>query len=66
MARIVAGFVMPHDPLIFVNPKGLDRSKVLAAYEHIRVRLRELEVTTAIVIGADHYILFGPNCLPQM
>lgn len=66
MATIVGGFLMSHDPLVFINPRKVDPSPVLAAYEAIGERVRELEATAAVVIGADHYILFGPTCLPQM
>lgn len=65
MGEIVGGFVMPHDPLIFVNPKKADRSVIFDAYEEIRSRVEALEATTAVIVGADHYILFGPACLPQ-
>lgn len=66
MAQIVGGFVMPHDPLIFINPKGVDRDSVMGAYSSIKARVADLEADCAIIIGADHYILFGPDCLPQM
>lgn len=67
MADVVGGFLLPHDPLIFQMPDAppeAERTAVLAAYDAIRRRVAELGATTAIVIGADHYILFGPGCLP--
>lgn len=67
MAEIVGGFLLPHDPLIFQMPDAApeaERSAVLGAFETIRERIATLNATTAIVIGADHYVLFGPGCLP--
>ena len=69
MAEIVGGFVMAHDPLITGDPEVADskqRENVMAAFSEIRDRVRALEATTAIIIGDDHYVLFGPHCLPQM
>jgi protocatechuate 4,5-dioxygenase, beta chain len=66
MAQVVGGFLMSHDPLVFINPRKADASSVVAVYEVIRERLGELNATAAVIIGADHYILFGPACLPQM
>lgn len=65
MGKLVGGFMMPHDPLVFVNPKRCDRDHILAAYTEIGRRIADLAATSAIIIGADHYILFGPKCLPQ-
>lgn len=68
MAEIVGGFLMPHDPLIFQMPDAAapaQRKRVLDAYARIGERIADLEADTAIVIGADHYILFGPQCLPS-
>lgn len=65
MGKVVGGFMMPHDPLVFVNPRKRDRDHILDAYAEIRRRVVLLEATSAIIIGADHYILFGPKCLPQ-
>lgn len=66
VGKIVGGFVVPHDPLIFVNPKKADRSHLMTAYAEVRKRIVSLGATSAIVIGADHYILFSPKCLPQI
>jgi protocatechuate 4,5-dioxygenase, beta chain len=65
MAKIVGGFVVPHDPLIFVNPQRENRDDIFAAFEEVKRRITVLAADCVIVIGADHYILFGPNCLPQ-
>ena len=73
MADIVGGFVVPHDPLIFSPPlmagaeaPAEQRARVMSAFASVAKRIGELNATTAIVIGSDHYLLFGPGCLPQM
>lgn len=65
MAEIVGGFIMPHDPLLFVNPKKKERDHLIGAYSEIRDKVSKSGATKAIIFGADHYILFGPRCLPQ-
>lgn len=69
MATVVGGFLMPHDPLVFAAPNAAppeQAARVLAAFDRIRRRIGELGADTAIIVGADHYILFGPGCLPSM
>lgn len=69
MAEIVGGFLMAHDPLITANPEVADpkqRDNVMAAFTEMQGRVRDLGATTAIIIGDDHYVMFGPHCLPQM
>ncbi|MEX5748997.1 hypothetical protein [Massilia sp. X63] len=68
MATVVGGFVLPHSPIMFTAPDALGaerRAKVDACYRAISARLRELEVDTVVIAGADHYLIFGPSCLPQ-
>jgi protocatechuate 4,5-dioxygenase, beta chain len=68
MASIVSAFVLPHVPLTLSEPAAVrpDQSaRVHDAYAKIARRLRELDVDTVITIGADHYGLFGPHCIPQ-
>lgn len=68
MAKIVGGFLMPHDPLIAGAPQAVEpakRDKVNAAFETIAGRVRELQADTVIVIGDDHYAMFGPHCIPR-
>ncbi|OVZ56876.1 protocatechuate 3,4-dioxygenase [Pigmentiphaga sp. NML080357] len=68
MAKIVGGFVMPHEPGIFYMPEDRwtdGQRRVMAAYGDIARRIGELGATAAIVVGADHYVLFGPGCLPS-
>jgi len=68
MAHIAGGFILPHEPGIFYMPedKWTDgQRRVRAAYDAIGRRIGELEATTVVVVGADHYVLFGPGCLPS-
>ncbi len=68
MAQIVGGFLVPHDPLMFVAAAAApaaQRANVDAAFAEVRRRIAALAPTAAIVVGADHYIAFGPGCLPQ-
>jgi protocatechuate 4,5-dioxygenase beta chain len=41
------------------------RDGVFGAYEEISQRLQELDADAVVVFGTDHYLLFGPGCLPQ-
>jgi protocatechuate 4,5-dioxygenase beta chain len=68
MAQIVGGFIMPHDPLITGNPEIADAGqveRVNAAFARVVERVKELKADTAIVVGDDHFTMFGPHCLPQ-
>ncbi|SEJ53737.1 protocatechuate 4,5-dioxygenase, beta chain [Azotobacter beijerinckii] len=68
MGKIVGGFWMPHDPVMFVAPEAPpqeQRDKVWGAYQECARRLAELEPTAVIIVGCDHYILFGTHCLPR-
>ncbi|KAF0808711.1 protocatechuate 4,5-dioxygenase subunit beta [Alcanivorax sp. S71-1-4] len=68
MGKIVGGFWMPHDPVMLVAPDApaqAVRDTVWGAYERCAQRLAALDPTTVIIIGCDHYILFGPHCLPS-
>jgi protocatechuate 4,5-dioxygenase beta chain len=68
MASVVAGFTLPHDPLIVSDPKAPAPAKakvVHDAFAHIERRLRELAVDTVVVLASDHYGLYGPHCVPQ-
>jgi protocatechuate 4,5-dioxygenase, beta chain len=68
MASIVGAFVLPHVPLTLSEPAAAtpqQSARVHAAYGQIVTRLRELQVDTVVTIGADHYGLFGPQCIPQ-
>ncbi|MCR5879605.1 hypothetical protein [Phenylobacterium sp. J367] len=68
MGTIVGGFVLPHEPGLFFTARdeaGPGLAEVHAAYDRVRDRIGELRATSVIVIGADHYVLFGPQCLPN-
>jgi len=68
MAEIVGGFVVPHNPVMYFNPKGASQEQsdtVYGAYAKMADRIKELKADTAIIIGCDHYILFGTECLPR-
>ncbi len=68
MGKIVGGFWMPHDPVMLVAPEAPAeevRDLVWGAYAKCAERLAELKPTSVIVLGCDHYILFGPHCLPS-
>ena len=68
MGKIVGGFWVPHDPVMFVAPNAPDatqRDAVWAAYGQCAERLAALGPTTVIIVGCDHYILFGTHCLPR-
>ncbi len=67
MAKIVGGFVVPHNPVMFFNPDAAPEAQkkaVYDAYAAMAARVAELKATSAIIIGCDHYILFGTDCLP--
>ncbi len=68
MAKMVGGFLLPHDPLIAGAPQAAEPAKsenVRAAFATIATRVRELKADTVIVIGDDHYAMFGPHCIPR-
>jgi protocatechuate 4,5-dioxygenase beta chain len=67
MAKIVGGFLMPHEPgvLRIAQPWSEAQQQVMGAYTAIARRIAELQADTVIVVGSDHYVLFGPQCLPS-
>jgi protocatechuate 4,5-dioxygenase beta chain len=68
MGTIAGGFIMPHEPGIFYMPKDkwtAEQTRVRSAYDQVAKRIGELGATTVVVVGADHYVLFGPGCLPS-
>ncbi|MGC0416856.1 hypothetical protein [Embleya sp. AB8] len=68
MGTVVGGFLLPHDPLIHTAPQAPPadvRDRVTAAYRAVAERLAALDPTDVVIIGADHYVLFGPGCLPR-
>lgn len=68
MAQLVAGFCMPHDPLMSASPQINQQDSadnILAGMADVHQRLVTAKVDTVIVVGDDHYTMFGPHCLPQ-
>lgn len=68
MAEIVGGFLVPHDPVMFVarDAAPADQAeKVWGAYERCAERLATSGATTVLIVGNDHYMLFGTTCLPK-
>ncbi|MGB0216408.1 MAG: protocatechuate 3,4-dioxygenase [Alteromonas oceani] len=68
MAQVVAGFMLPHDPLIAAMPDAPPEEKKKAcmdAFQDIANRLKSLDVDTVIVIGDDHYTIHKPACIPS-
>ena len=68
MAEIVGGFLLPHDPLISAAPDAPSpeqKNAVMQAFETVSKRIKELAVDTVIVVGDDHYTVFGPHCIPR-
>lgn len=69
MAELVAGFIMPHVPLIKANTDAApeaQRAAVLGAFDEIAQNLRTNRVDTVITIGSDHCSIFGTECLPPI
>jgi protocatechuate 4,5-dioxygenase, beta chain len=68
MAKLVAGFCVSHDPFMSAKPEISQQKSadiVLAGMADVYRRLINAKVSTVIVVGDDHYCLFGPHCLPQ-
>lgn len=68
MGKIVGGFLVPHDPVMFVIPNAPApevAKRMWGAFQTCAERIAELKPTAAIIIGADHYFNFGTGCLPQ-
>ncbi len=68
MGQIVGGFLVPHDPVMFIAPKAPAaeiQARMWGAFAECSRRLAELRPTSVVIIGADHYMLFGTSCLPS-
>ncbi|WP_280192061.1 hypothetical protein [Delftia sp. PS-11] len=68
MGKIVGGFLVPHDPVMFVAPDAPAKAvaqRMWDAFAECSRRLAALEATSVVIIGADHYLLFDTGCLPQ-
>lgn len=68
MGKIVGGFLVPHDPMMFHAPEAAApdiRSRMWGAFEQCSQRLGQLDATAVVIVGGDHYFNFGTDCLPQ-
>ncbi|REE06606.1 protocatechuate 4,5-dioxygenase beta chain [Paraburkholderia sp. BL27I4N3] len=68
MGKVVGGFLVPHDPVMFVAPEAPApsvRQRMWGAFSECARRLAELRPTSVVIVGADHYMLFGTSCLPS-
>ncbi len=68
MGKIVGGFMVPHDPIMFQAPEAPApevRQRMWAAFDICAERLAKLDATAVVIVGADHYFNFGTECLPQ-
>lgn len=69
MAQLVGGFCLPHNPLITGAPDAPpadQAARVMAAFEQVRAGIERLRGDAVIVIGDDHYTMFGPNIQPRI
>lgn len=60
--------MLPHEPGIFYLPRERwteGQHRVRAAYDQVARRIGELGANAVVIVGADHYVLFGPGCLPS-
>lgn len=68
MAKVVGGFLMPHNPMLAIGRDAADPAQaktVFDTFSKIVDRVRALEADTVIIIGDDHYTNFGPHCIPS-
>ena len=68
MAELVGGFCIPHVPLVAAQFESAPQDKqkiVMDGYATVTRRLRELEVDTVVMIGDDHYTIFGTDIVPR-
>ncbi len=69
MADIVGAFCLPHDPFITAFTERAEpgqAARIFSAFEQVRQQIALRGADTVLVIGDDHYALFGPQCQPQM
>ncbi len=68
MAELVGGFILPHAPMYLTLNDVCETDKKKAcdvAFAETIDRLKALDVDTIVLIGDDHYTLFGPSCIPS-
>lgn len=69
MATLAGGFCLPHDPLVVGAKNAADPAqaqRVFAAFARVRSEIEALEADAAIVIGDDHFAMFGTGCQPSI
>lgn len=69
MGEIVGAFCLPHDPFITAfteRAEPAQAARIFSAFEQVRQQIAQRRADTVIVVGDDHYALFGPSCQPQM
>lgn len=69
MAEIVGAFCVPHDPFITgltERAEPAQAAQIFSAFEQVRNDMAARRADTVIVIGDDHYSIFGPECQPQI
>jgi protocatechuate 4,5-dioxygenase beta chain len=68
MAELVGGFCVPHVPLVasqFESAPAAKQKVVMDGYATVTRRLRELRVDTVVMIGDDHYTIYGTDIVPR-
>ncbi|QIM47912.1 protocatechuate 3,4-dioxygenase [Pusillimonas sp. DMV24BSW_D] len=68
MSEVVGAFLVPHDPIMFHAPEGAGKeisARIWGAFDECADRMSRLRPTAVIIVGADHYLNFGTDCLPQ-
>jgi protocatechuate 4,5-dioxygenase, beta chain len=68
VAELVGGFCVPHVPLVasqFDNAPADKQKLVMDAYATVTRRLKELRVDTVVMIGDDHYTIYGTDIVPR-
>ncbi len=69
MAQFVGGFCLPHNPLITGAPDAPSKdqvARVMDAFTCVRTGIERLRADTVIVVGDDHYTMFGPEINPRI
>ena len=66
---LLARFLLPHNPGITMVPKERWRpgthDRIFSYFEEVSLRVRDLDADTVVMIGDDHYTVFGPHCIPR-
>jgi protocatechuate 4,5-dioxygenase beta chain len=68
MAKLVSGFLMPHDPLVAAIPLAapkVKRDAVMNGFSTVCERISAQRIDTVIVVADDHATVNGPSCVPM-